>query len=87
MDDVEKDMKKALSIDQLVDDVNFALSGLNAGIEKSINPTINPKISYETNYDMMAKAVKEALQDMTIELDDREVGRFVVNTVSKEVFQ
>ena len=86
IDSVEKDMVKSMSIDDLVSDVNSALVGLNAGIQASVNPNINPKITYETNYNMMAQAVKEALEDMTIELDDREVGRFVISTVSEEVF-
>lgn len=86
IDSVEKDMVKSMSIDDLVSDVNSALAGLNAGIQASVNPNINPKITYETNYNMMAQAIKEALEDTKVELDDREVGRFVISTVSEEVF-
>ena len=35
---------------------------------------------------MMAQAMKEALNDMDIELDDREVGKFVVKTVTDEIY-
>lgn len=66
--------------------VDSAMSGLANGIETSLNPTINPTITYETNYQMMARAMKEALQDMEVELDDREVGKFVIKTVENEVY-
>lgn len=66
--------------------VNDAMQGLASGIETSLNPTINPTLTYETNYQLMARAVKEALQDMEIELDDREVGKFVIKTVENEVY-
>lgn len=84
---VEKGMINAIDVDGLVNDVNGAMKGLNAGIESSINPTINPNITYEANYKMMASAMKDALKDMVIELDDREVGTFVINTVSNEIYQ
>ena len=84
---VEKDMAKALSIDDLVSEYNSALSGLNAGVARSVNPVINPTITTEQNYQLMADAMKEALKDMVIELDDREVGKFVISTVTQEVFE
>lgn len=67
-------------------DANKAMKQLNAGIESSINPIVNPSITYDTNYKMMASAVKEALQDMTIVLDDENVGKFVVKTVTNEIY-
>ena len=75
-----------LTIDDIVSNVDSALMGLNAGINSSLNPTINPNISYETNYQMMAKAMKEALSDMEVELDDREVGKFVIKKVTDEIY-
>ena len=73
-------------VPQALKDVDVAMKALNSGIEASVNPTINPSISYDTNYNMMARAVKEALQGMTVELDDNEVGKFVVKTVAEEVY-
>jgi hypothetical protein len=35
---------------------------------------------------MMSKAMKEALNDMVVDLDDREVGRFVSKTITNEVY-
>lgn len=86
MDSVEKDMANAIPIDSLVDNVNSAMRGLNQGIQTSINPQINPNITYNQNYEMMAKAMKEALSTMEIELDDREVGRFVTKTITDEIY-
>lgn len=75
-----------MSIDNISRDVNNALIGLSGGIERSINPTINPSFNSEANYTMMAEAMKEALNDMTVELDDRQVGKFVIKTVTDEVY-
>lgn len=86
MDNVNKDMAKALSIDDLVSDYNSALNGLSAGVERSVNPVINPTINNEQNYQLMAEAMKEALKDMVIELNDRAVGKFIIDTVTEEVF-
>ena len=85
--DVEKDMINSLDVDGLVHNVNGAMKGLGAGIESSVNPNINPSITYESNYKMMASAMKDALNDMVVELDDKQVGSFVVNTISQEIYQ
>lgn len=73
-------------IPQTLRDVDLAMKQLNAGIEASVNPTINPSITYDTNYRMMASAMKDALQDMDIVLDDNKVGKFVVKTVTDEIY-
>lgn len=77
---IEEGVPKALK------DVDLAMKQLNAGIETSVNPTINPSITYDTNYRMMASAMKDALQDMDIVLDDNKVGKFVVKTVTDEIY-
>lgn len=69
-----------------IKEADAAMKQLNAGIESSVNPLINPTITYETNYRMMAEAMKEALQDMVVELDDEDVGKFVVKTVTNEIY-
>ena len=73
-------------IPQALKDVDAAMKQLNAGIEASVNPTINPSITYESNYGMMARAMKEALQDMDVVMDDSKMGKFVVKTVTEEVY-
>lgn len=67
-------------------DVDIAMKQLNAGIEASVNPTINPSVALETNYSMMARAVREALQDMDVVMDDDKMGRFVTKTVTDEIY-
>ena len=77
---IEEGIPKALK------DVDFAMKQLNAGIEASVNPTINPSVTYETSYNMMAKAMKEALSDMDVVMDDNKMGRFVVKTVTDTIY-
>ena len=73
-------------IPQALQDVDVAMKKLNRGIEASVNPTINPSMTYESNYNLMAAAMKEALQDMDIVLDDDKVGKFCIKTVEEEVY-
>ena len=73
-------------IPSALQDVNAAMKQLNAGIEASVNPTINPSMTYESNYMMMANAMKLALSDMVVELDDENMGKFVVKTVTDEIY-
>ena len=86
MSNLAGNMVGTLGIDNMASDINTAMGAINRGIESSINPQINPSITLETNYQLMAQAMKSALKDMNIELDDREVGRFVVKTVEQEVY-
>ena len=73
-------------IPQALKDVDVAMKQLNAGIEASVNPTINPSVSYDTNYRLMASAMKEALQDMDIVMDDEKYGKFVVKTITDTIY-
>lgn len=70
----------------LANNTSQALRGLNAGVSASLNPTINPSYSYDLNYQLMAQAMKEALKEVNVELDDRELGRFIDKQVSEEVY-
>lgn len=79
-------MANTLSIDSMVGDVDAAMRGLNSQVSASINPTINPNVAYETNYRLMAKAVKEALEDMDVVMDDERMGKFVTKTVAEEIY-
>lgn len=85
-ENLSREMTSALGIPSLVGDVNNAMSGLNAGIQSSINPTINPNVTLETNYRLMAQAVKEALGDMDVVMDDDKMGKFVTKTVTDEIY-
>lgn len=86
MEDITGDMTNAIPVNQLASNVSSALRSLNAGIESSVNPTINPSIAYENNYTMMAEIFRDILGEMKIELDDREMGKFIDKTVANEVF-
>ena len=86
MGTVEKEMANAIPIDSLVNQVDSAMRGLNYGINSSVNPQINPNITYDQNYQLMANAMKDALSDMEVALDDREVGKFVTKTITEEIY-
>lgn len=86
MKDVEKEMGDAIPIDSLVNQVDSAMRGLNYGINSSVNPQINPNITFDQNYQLMANAMKDALSDMEVSLDDREVGKFVTKTITEEIY-
>ena len=73
-------------IPQALKDVDVAMKKLNRGIEASVNPTINPSMTYESNYNLMAAAMKEALQDMGVVLDGDKLGKFCIKTVEEEVY-
>lgn len=73
-------------ISSLYDNTMDAMKGLNAQVSNSINPTINPTIATEINYKMMAQAVKEALQDMDVVMDDDKMGKFISKKVTDEIY-
>lgn len=83
---VEKEMANAIPIESLVTQVDSAMRGLNYGINSSVNPQINPNITFDQNYQLMANAMKDALSDMEVSLDDREVGKFVTKTITEEIY-
>jgi len=85
-DEVAKEMANQLSLNSLIGDVSGAMTGLNSGIKTSLNPTINPNVNVENNYRLMAAAMKEALEDMDVVMDDDKMGRFVTKTVTDEIY-
>lgn len=86
MDHVNREMSKAIDVSALNSKYKTALRGLSAGVSTSVNPSINPSYSLEINYQLMAKALKEAIEGMGVVLDDREVGQVIVSTVEKELY-
>lgn len=85
IEDASNDLANDMT-SSILGNTSKALKGLNAGINNSLNPTINPSISYDMNYKIMAQIFKEALEEVKVELDDREVGKFVDDRVSEEVY-
>ena len=85
-DAINNSLSGAIDPTGLIGNYSSALRGLSYGIEHSVNPQINPNISINQNYQLMALAMKEALNDMEVSLDDREVGKFITKTITEEVY-
>lgn len=45
-----------------------------------------PSSSYGSNYDYLVAAFREALKDVKVVMNNREMGAFIVNTVEREVY-
>ena len=50
------------------------------------NVNMNTSSSYGSNYDYLVNAFKEALKDVRVVMNNREMGAFIVNTVEREVY-
>lgn len=50
------------------------------------NVNMDNTSSYGSNYDYLVTAFKEALKDVKVVMNSREMGAFVVNTVEREVY-
>lgn len=50
------------------------------------NVNMNTSSSYGSNYDHLVTAFKEALKDVKVVMNNREMGAFVLNTVEREVY-
>ena len=54
--------------------------------EFDTNVNMNTSSPYGSNYDYLVTAFKEALKDVKVTMNSREMGAFVVNTVEREVY-
>ena len=62
---------------------------MQGAIPTEFDTSITTKVSgatHQTNYDLMVSAFKTALREVKVELDDREVGRFVTRSVERVVY-
>ena len=50
------------------------------------NVNMNTSSPYGSIYDYLVTAFKEALKDVKVTMNSREMGAFVVNTVEREVY-
>ena len=50
------------------------------------NVNMNTSSSYGSNYDHLVSAFKEALKDVRVVMNSREMGAFIVSTVEREVY-
>ena len=54
--------------------------------EFDTNVSMSTSSSYGSNYDYLVTAFKEALKDVKVVMNNREMGAFIVNTVEREVY-
>ena len=55
------------------------------GLSDALNNISNPAAA-DYRFNMVVDAFKEALSQMTVELDDDQVGKFVVKTVENAIY-
>lgn len=84
MDNVSKDMGNAVP-------TNFE-AGLNVNVGDAMptdfdtNMNVNASSSYGSNYDYMVSAFKQALQEVKVVMNNREMGAFVTDTIERVVY-
>jgi phage-related protein len=54
--------------------------------DTAINANLNAGHSYSSNYDMMVSAFKQALTEVKVVMNNREMGAFVTDTVERVVY-
>ena len=66
-------------------DVTAEMQGaIPTEFDTSVN--MNTSSSYGSNYDYLVNAFKEALKDVRVVMNNREMGAFIINTVEREVY-
>ena len=67
-------------------DVTAEMAGaIPTNFDASVNMSTSTA-SYGSNYDYLVTAFKEALKDVKVVMNNREMGAFIVNTVEREVY-
>ena len=67
-------------------DVSAEMQGaIPTEFDTSVNMTTSSS-SYGSNYDYLVTAFKEALKDVKVVMNNREMGAFIVSTVEREVY-
>jgi hypothetical protein len=67
-------------------DVSADMQGaIPTEFDTSVNMNASPS-SYGSNYDYLVTAFKEALKDVKVVMNNREMGAFIVSTVEREVY-
>ena len=87
-------------IEDTVSDVENAMKGLNYKVQTSINPIINPNAinkqladsnslinnTLSIDYNRLAIALAEQLSNVKVVMDDEPMAKFVVDTVTDEIY-
>ena len=68
-----------------MNDVTAEMAGaIPTSFDTGVN--MNASSSYGSNYDYLVTAFKEALKDVKVVMNNREMGAFIVSTVEREVY-
>ena len=94
IDTFNDELKDGTNIGEFTSDINSELKGLKPEIDlggvnygaASLNGINSGSITGALNYQSMVNAFKEAIGQMTVELDDRQVGKFVKKTVATAIY-
>lgn len=78
---LENNTKWIKRVAEELSDFMFPISGLS----NTLNSLSNSAVA-DYNYNRMVDAFKDALSQMTVELDDDQVGKFVVKTVENAIY-
>ena len=87
-DEVGKNMALGLGegFSDTMADVSAEMQGaIPTEFDTNVNMTTSSS-SYGSNYDYLVTAFKEALQDVKVVMNNREMGKFIVSTVEREVY-
>ena len=83
-DEVGKNMALGIGVG-FSDEMKAVTQQMQDSVPKTFD-TSTTSNSMQKPYNNMVGAFKEALSQMTVELDDDKVGRFVVKTVTREIY-
>ena len=86
-DEVGKNLALGLGegFSETMGDVTADMQGaIPTEFDTSVN--VNGSSSYGSNYDYLVTAFKEALRDVKVVMNNREMGAFILNTVEREVY-
>ena len=86
-DEVGKNLALGLGegFSDTMNDVTAEMAGaIPTSFDAGVN--MNASSSYGSNYDYLVTAFKEALKDVKVVMNNREMGAFIVSTVEREVY-
>ena len=86
-DEVGKNLALGLGegFSETMGDVTAEMAGaIPTSFDTNVN--MNGSSSYGSNYDYLVTAFKEALRDVKVVMNNREMGAFILNTVEREVY-
>lgn len=87
----DDELKDGTNIGEFAGDINDELKNINpqmdlGGVKLSGSNVTGGESSFAGYYQSMVSAFKDALGQMTVELDDKQVGKFVTKTVTNAIY-